>query len=422
MASKQQGGEYPVVANVPRKGDEQAVIPYMAIGDNRGNEAMVAGFGELVIGQRLPDILITWNYDINPERATETYTGVGTAGIDTSRLYVAVEGGAGTAEVASKRFIVYRAGYSAQAMFTAAFDTPAPGTTQKCGAIDDTNGYYLSLANDNQLQVNFESTSRGVTTINQFAFNVDTLDGKGPSRFTLNPQGMNIYRICYGYLGKLHATFEVYGGSLIGWVMFHAVDTIDIDGGGDNLLAIEDPNLAIRFQASSDGTANVRIYSGSWNGGIVGGFHDRSLNDHFSFDVTATIAVTTETFIGAMRVKSTYAGKVNKLTVDMHNITGGVDGTKPVIIRVYKNTTLTGGTWNDVIGPSSLIEVNTTATAPALLVSERRHAQALGKTDSFDHSFDDGELRLSAGDTLTFTGQSANNFDVTLAGDWDELK
>jgi len=233
---------------------------------------------------------------------------------------------------------------------------------------------------------------------------------------------MNIYRISYGYLGKLPATFEIYAGASIGWVMFHVADTIDIYGGGDNFLAIEDPNLAIRFRATSDGTADVRMLSGSWNGGIIGGFHDRSLNDHFSFDVTKAITATTETFIGAMRVKSTYAGKLNKLTVDLHNITGGVEGTKPVVIRVYKNTLISGGTWIDPIGPTSLIEVNTTATAPALQISERRHAQALGKTDSFDHGFGEGELRLSAGDTLTFTGFSANNFEVTLAGDWDELK
>lgn len=422
MGSKQQGGEYPVVSNVPRKGDEQAVIPHYAIGDGRGNEATVAGFGDLVIGQRLPDILIAWNYDINPERAVETVTGVGAVGIDNSRLYVAVEGGAGTAEVSSKRYIVYRAGYSAQAMFTAAFDTPAAGTTQECGAIDADNGYYLSISTDNQLQVVYSSTHGGIVPTNQYQFNVDILDGTGPSRFKLNPQAMNIYRISYGYLGKLPATFEVYGGTKIGWVLFHTVDTIDIAGGGDNFLAIEEPNLGIRFRTSSDGTANVRLLSGSWNGGIIGGFHDRSLNDHFSFDVTTTITAVVETFIGAMRVKSTYAGKPNKLTVDLHNISGGVDGTKPVVIRVYKNTTLTGGTWVDPIGPTSLIEVNTTATAPALLVSERRHAQALGKTDSFDHSFGDGELRLAAGDTLTFTGYSTNNFDVTLAGDWDELK
>lgn len=410
-----------------RRGDDvkfdkiQREIPYHAICDYAGREAQIAGFGEFIVGQKRPDISIVWNYFINPARVKQTSTGTGLASIDTSRLKLAVVGGAGSIAVESNRGIIYRTGHDAFALFTCAFDTKKAGVTQKAGVWDALNGFYLSMENDGQLAVNH--LNGGVpTTILQTDFNLDNLTGNASecSKFAINPQALLVYRIMYGYLGQFPAYFEVYAGFELGWLPFHTIDIVNVN----NQLILQDPYLSIKFEAASDGTNDVIMYSGSWLGGIIGEKREKNLNDHFAFDASKTLVAGTETVVGSMRVKSTFQGKPNKIPVNFSTLTGSTDGTKAVILKMYRNTPLTASVWTDPIGPTSVVEIDLVGTLTGTSPSEVQYSTVLGKVDSLGpgKEFADEELMLYTGDTYTFTALSVNASEVILGGAWDEWK
>lgn len=421
MARTFQTDGNPVAARIAQPGtpgDKRQVIPYSAHCDYAGREAQIAVFGETLVGQKQPDISLVFNYFINPERVVSIVSGGGALSIDASRLKVAVTGGAGEAIAESKRNISYRAGHDAFALFTCSFGESLPGTIQEAGAYNAVNGFYISMDGAG-LHVN-HLVGGVLATVDQGDFNLDKLDGSGLSDITLDPQALNIYRITYGYLGKAPAFFEVYAGVAVGWVPFHVFD-ITNNGGG---LVLTDPLLPIKFRADSDGTNDVAMFSGSWLGGTIGDARRREDNDQFAFDVSKSILGGVETVIGSMRVKTTFQGKPNKIPAEFHVLTAGVEGVKPHIIRIYKNTPLTAPLWLDPIGPTSVVEIDLVGTLTGTAPKELRYSTALGKTADLGPGvhFPIGELRLEVGDTLTFTVFSANNSDVILAGSWEEFK
>lgn len=427
MARTFQTDGNPVVARIDVPGTDcgkRQVIPHQAIADYAGRETQVAAYGELLTGQKQLDVSLVFNYFINPERTRQTISGTGANTIDASRLRVAAEGGAGTAEVESKRNIVYRTGHDAFALFTCAFGAGGVGATMKAGPFNGVNGFFISLSETGKLQAN-HLVGGVLTTYTQgntdgTGFNLDQLDGSGPSDFTVNPHALLVYRITYGYLGQSPAYFEVQTGAAKGWVPFH---TIDIGNTTADLI-LTDPILPIKFEATSDGTSDAVMFSGSWLGGVIGNQRTRVDNDQFAFDVSKALVAGVQTHIGTMRVKATFQGKVNKIPAEFHVLTAGVDGTKDHILRIWKNTPLTGAVWVDPIGPTSIIEIDLTGTLTGTSPKELRYSTALGKVDSLGPGieFPIGELRLEVGDTLTFTAYSANASNVVLAGTWEELK
>lgn len=426
MAKTYQVNAKPVVTRLERSDIpdcRRQIIPYNALADYAGRESQIAAYGELLTGTKQLDVSIVFNYFINPERTRVASSGTGANAIDNSRLKVSAEGGVGTSSIESKRNIVYRTGHDAFALFTCAFNAGGAGATMKAGAFDATNGFYISLSDDGKLQANY-LVDGVLKTYTQGAeeggFNLDQLDGTGLTNFELNPQALTVYRITYGYLGQSPAYFEIQAGAELGWIPFHVVD---ITNQGNELI-LTDPILPIRFEVESDGVDDAAIFGGSWLGGIIGSPRTRIDNDQFAFDVSKSIAAGVENAIGTMRVKATFQGKTNKVPAEFHVLTAGVDGTKGHVIRMYKNTPLTGAVWIDPIGPNSIVEIDVTGTLTGASPDELRYSNPLGRIDSLGTGvvFPIGELRLEVGDTLTFTVESINASEVIVGGTWEELK
>lgn len=398
----------------------QQRIPYVGIVDGAGREILVGSFGELVTGQKQVDVSAAFQYFVDPDRVTETNTGTGATSIDNSRLKLTANGGVGTCEVKSRAPITYRPGLNSFAEFTAAFDPYRSGTTQECGTFDvGGNGYSLSINSEDKLVVNHYRSGTLISSVAQgsvpgegFAF--DQLDGTGLSGFTANPQHMNLFRIIYGYLGIAPAVLEIYGGTMLGWIPFHIVETINTT----NRLIIEDPHLPITFKVTSDGTNNVAMLSGSWLGGSIGTLRSHSENSQFSADVSKTALTGTVTLL-SIRVKSTFKTKTNKIPVDLHEISAGITSNKPNIVHLILNGTLTGGSFSDV-DTNSCVEFDTTGT-----VSGGRKLRSWGveQDGTLNSNFEEGEVRIVADDILSVVLITAGtNVDVNAGLHWDELR
>lgn len=396
---------------------QRPLAPSHTILDYAGRESQIGQFGGFITGARLADFAVVFDYFIDPTKVNVEITGGGTVTQVESRMKLEVLAGApGTAKAQSVQRTIYRPGHELSALFEAAFTEGAPGLVQRCGIYDDTDGYYLSVNDENELEATIRVNGNNVT-INRNDFNLDRLDGSGPSKFNINLQSLLVYRISYGYL---EAILEVYGGFFTGWVPFQTFDFTNTFP----TVIIESPNLPITFEIESDGSVDLKMFSASWHGSAVGTRRERITNDHYGFGATRTVG-TGETYIGSIKVKDNFQGQLNKIPVDMRNVSGSGSGSNVHVFRIYKNVPLLAPVWENLIGDQSVVEIDVTGDfngVPPLNTIE--WAGSVGKDGDLGpgRNFEEGELRLVPGEYMSFSVETQGNSEVSMAGQWDELK
>ena len=103
----------------------------------------------------------------------------------------------------TKRVFAYQPGKSLLMMTTFVFNTAKTNLRQRCGYFGAANGYYVQLNNTTLSFVERTSISGSLveTTVNQSFWNVDPLDGTGPSGATLDPTKSQILWTDLEWLG-----------------------------------------------------------------------------------------------------------------------------------------------------------------------------------------------------------------------------
>lgn len=103
----------------------------------------------------------------------------------------------------TKRVFAYQPGKSLLTMTTFVFNPAKTNLRQRCGYFGAANGYYVQLNNTTLSFVERTSISGSLveTTVNQSSWNVDPLDGTGPSGATLDPTKSQILWTDLEWLG-----------------------------------------------------------------------------------------------------------------------------------------------------------------------------------------------------------------------------
>lgn len=130
--------------------------------------------------------------------------------------------------------------------------------------------------------------------------------------------------------------------------------------------------------------------------------------------VASKNAVSAEAVIANIRCDTSFYAATNNYPCDIDYITTSADGTKNVIVRLYKNSTLGGVvSWSTPYATLLPINIDTggTLSTPGTLLL----AYVMDKTgktilDNLEHI----HLHLNPGDIITVTAQSASNTDIIL--------
>lgn len=395
---------------------------YRSLMDQAGRVQNIGGFGDAQVGERLHDIVINFQYGYFTDQLNIATANGGTIDNDKSMIRLTATNAGDLVDIESKNAIIYRSGYDAQTMFTAAFTTfeGVADVIQRIGAFDTQDGFFIG-AKDNQLSIGRYKGGVLEDEIVQDNFSQDKLDGTGTSGFKIDITKLNIFRIQYGYLGILPITFEVFGGDQVGFIPFHTIDLTNkqLD------TSIENPNLPITMHCevvSGNPGVPVELRSASWYGGSIGS--NLTLGDLIYFGVKNTLAlglVGAELPILGIRNKTTFRSKINRLRIDMTYFSFFSDGNKPVAFDVYLNPTLTGAIWADVDTNNSVVEVtknsDTTWTDGRYIGS-----MLLDKVGGTFIQFATSEVRLSPGDVVFFVAQSTSNSDIAISARWGEAR
>jgi hypothetical protein len=260
----------------------------------------------------------------------------------------------------TRQYYRYQPGKSQLILLTGVLDQTAPavGHVKELGYYDDRNGIFFRR-NGLDLEVVRRTFVSGVAVDNpvlQSAWNIDTMDGLGPSGITLDTTKSNIYVIDLEWLG----VGRVRMGLNIDGVTYYVHEFLN----ANNLATVymTTANLPIRYYVTNGGAGTAELKAICTSISSEGGFE---IEQGVPFCVDNGVNVITcpqavPTHVLSIRPKATFNGQTNRARI------------LPVTFETYGeansahwgllyNTTVAGGAWVSA-HPNSVVEYNVTAT------------------------------------------------------------
>ena len=390
------------------------------------SRGFISAAGEAITSGVIDEINLQFQYGI-PELDVKT-TLVTTGNAFAQNGFAMISTGThsnGGATIQSIQNVRYRAGHESYAFFTASFTMPsAIHSKQLIGLFDDNDGVAVGLNGGLGFSILFRKAGNTDLYIPQSKFNLDPLNGNGPSGFTLNPACLNLFRISYGWLGASPIKFQILNSDGV-WITFHLIERPN--SGVD--ISFKNPTFPIRAQVFNNGnTSDIVLKTLSWNAGIVGG-PSTSASRFFSKSNFITILdPNTETHVITFQNQPTFQSVINKVAAHVTAIGGGGNdfSNNPILIRLYKNALVTGTNFTNVNSADSVMLFSTDGTFVPT-----------GLSESFlfiSNSFGGGPQNLfipqenlnivfQPGETITLTAESLGSSGIPTIGTmtWEEL-
>lgn len=321
----------------------------------------------------------------------------------------------------TKQYIPYQQGRSKLIFISAVMGALKTNVRQRIGHFDDQNGLFFEQDGVN-LKVVSRSFVTGVavdTSVNQSSWNLDPLDGTGPSGIILDTSKIQIFAMDFEWLGSGRARMGfVLHGSII---YCHEFLTANF---GTTVWATT-PALPVRWEITNTGTtaSSTTLKQICHVALSEGGYSPRGIVISENTG-TGAISVTTNTPVFALRLKTGYT----RATVIPLFVEGLVTNNNNVLFQVYVGGTLTGGAWNATTGNAT--EYNITATSFSAVGAKKLisiYVSANG-TRSGSQLFDSREVLSSAdvagtSEILTIVGSNLGGGSATAAASltWREV-
>jgi len=243
-------------------------------------------------------------------------------------------------------------------------------------------------------------------------FNVDVLDGTGKYQEVFDTTKGNVFEVRYQWLGFGAIDFSV-EDPVSG--LFNLVHIIRY-ANANTLPSISNPSLPIVAMVENTTNDSDVVLESSSMAGFIEGLNEELGVTHAKVVEAASIG-TTETPILSIHNHSLFQSKINRVIVFIDNIDVSVDGTKPAAIRVRLNADLTGASFTTHSANTSVIFIDTSATAVS--GGDIEAAKPVQKAGTIELLFQN--LLIFPGDTLTVSVEASSGTTDTVGSiDWTE--
>jgi hypothetical protein len=284
--------------------------------DSVGRSAMVSMSGDSHVGFKVDDISVNFQYGIstNDIRDGGSSSGTGSVAHVGSTARVSTGAGVGVALIESRASIRYRAGHEVHGAISVELATPQTNVDQFAGFLNTDDGW--SVGYQDLVFGLWFIEGGNINFIPQDSFNIDKLDGSGLSKYNINPQKSQVYRLTYTWHGALPLILEVYQPGIRAWIPAHAVEFVN----SESLPHLENPNLpmACKIERRSGTGADMTIITGSWRGGVVaGGEEDNNSSRIFAAFVLSRAKTSSPDHLITLRSKDVFTGKVNHIRAEV---------------------------------------------------------------------------------------------------------
>jgi len=260
----------------------------------------------------------------------------------------------------TKKVFPYQPGKSLQVMNTFVMASGQDNLRQRVGYFSSGNGLYVEVSGTADPYLVLRSSVSGSvvdTRVIQSGWNVDKLDGTGPSAFTLDPTKAQIswFDIEWLGVGTVRAGFVI-NGQLVHCHSFHHANVVD----GTYMTSA---TLPARYEIENlDTTANASTLKQICSTVLSeGGYELRGKANTIGQAVAFPYDLTTASIrypVGALRLKSANLDAA----VILNGISFlGITNNANYEWEIVKDCTLSGGTWTSA-GSDSPVEYNLTAS------------------------------------------------------------
>jgi len=275
----------------------------------------------------------------------------------------------------------------------------------------------------------YATTTTGAAKTNnwtpQTSWNVDKMDGTGPSGQTLDVTMGNVYQIKFQWLGYGAITYSIEDSVTGRLVPVHIIRYAN----QNPLPSLNSPNMSMTWTVASLGSATSLSMSTASAGGFIQG--PMLVGESpLKYTQSATrAAVSTETIIIAIRVNPMFNVAHTTGEVKIINASFAADGSKNSTIRIYRDSTIGTGATGDFpnwsledasesqISYASGADLDTVDTSTGQFLS----SYALSKADSVFIDLTNENILLDANETLVITAESGASVEVTVSITWVEI-
>lgn len=400
-----------------------------------GLQNFVFPFGEQLSAEKFDDVSIQFQYDFldEPRFVTTGVTATGTVGVEKSVAFCNAPAVGDVAWIESRDSIRYRPGHSGYIDLTLGVDDSLGGFGHGGGFNHDMeNGFIIHIEGG---ELYFGFLKDGVMKGSNFSNGLDLVTNHG-----LILQNLNIYRIVFGYLGIVNPTLFVRVGGA--WKLLHEVDT---EGKG-----VDTHTSTPVFPMCIMAHGGAKVYTGSWNGGVIGnGSSVGNIGMHFPtqtligagpYEGQVVIGQTAPKTMVIFRAKDTFKTKKNNIKAKLTGYTFTVDipagnNYGDVIFQLVFVQSLSGvPTYTPISIDGSVMEYNHTpvtgasvsVTAGVPITQEVISYTGASKGGSAGKAIVDADqigAYAYAGDTFAVIARNIGNVDVTarVSVNWEEL-
>lgn len=268
----------------------------------------------------------------------------------------------------------------------------------------------------------FARTRAGVTEtkthIPQSQWNIDPMNGRGPSGILLDPSKGNVFEVQQQYLGYGAIAFAVENPGHGGFQLVHRIEYANANT-TPNIIS---PYMRLLMVALNSGASTgVSAYSASMAGFIEGA--QVPLRDQRAYGATKLAVGTAFTNIVSFRCSRIFADRVNRAPTWPHALSFACDSTKPVECIAVINPAVATGTrnWTWIESTDSTTEFDTGATT---ISGGRIVAQfVVGKEGAVRAPVYPDAIAIEPGEVITLAARATQNgvtADVSASMSWEE--
>lgn len=319
-----------------------------------------------------PQILFAsqFTYDLNPILMEQIVSGTGssitysTTNRCANIAFSSTPTG-GQCYMQSYEYLPYQPGRSQLTMVTFNMVAAVANTLKFAGLSDGVNGFEFQLNGTTKQFTVYSASGNGNETVIQSSWNLDKLDGTGPSGLTLDITKTQILVIDFQalYVGRVRMGFDIGGKIIYAHEFRHA-----------NLVVspyIQSANLPVRCGMTCTGTVTTTMNFVCCAVISEGGTDDINIFGYTFQTYASVTAAITGTQAFTLRPKTTFNGITNRMRVAYIDVEVYNAGNQGVRWELCIGQAITGGTWADVNTAYSGTQVNTGATlsgSPAVVI------------------------------------------------------
>lgn len=309
----------------------------------------------------------------------------------------------------TKRYFSYIAGKSHLISMTGVLGAGQSGTVRRVGYFDDNNGLFFEL-NGTTLRVVKRSNHTGSivdTAVAQADWNVDKLDGTGPSGLTLDVSQAQIFVIDFQWLGvgRVRFGFNIEGTTYTCHELSHF----------NNITSpyIATPNLPVRYEIRNTSAVAASATLRQICSTVVseGGFTPPALSFSVGNQATVVNVSATRKAIVALRLAPTLNSKPNRRTIYPKSLSLYTDGNVFWEFSHIITPTFSGGTWvsaNTLSGAEYNVGLASLSGTESIIDSGYLTAAGAGSVAR-------AEKTINLLDLINVNQRIVNNYDASIS-------